>query len=104
MAGGIGFRIALMKFRPTYVSNELTDYICNFLRGHIVIVTSEERELLCGVMIEDNDIGEHVPELLLDLLSLLLQMLRWLGLGLRLVMIVGREVVQIHLYRSRRCD
>ena len=68
-----------------------------------MVVTGEERDLLCGVMIEDHNIGEHAPELLLDLLSLLLQLL--LGLRLRLVMIVGREVVvQIHLYRSRRCD
>ena len=101
-AAGIRYNIALKKCRPTYVSNELTDYICNFLRSHIMVVTGEERDLLCGVMIEYNDIGEHVPELLLDLLSLLLQMLLWLGL--RWVVIVRREVVvQIHLNRSRRC-
>ena len=61
-----------------------------------MVVTGEERDLLGGVVIEDNNIGKHIPELLLDLLS-------WLGL-LRLVVIVRREVVvQIHLNRSRRC-
>ena len=99
----LGKRLALKEHRSTtYISDELTDDICNFLRGHIMVVTGEERDLLGGVMIEDHDIGEHAPELLLDLLSLLLQMLRWLGL--RLEMIAGREVVHIHLYRSRRCD
>ena len=67
-----------------------------------MVVTGKERNLLCGIIVKENDIGEHVPELLLDLLSLLLQMLLWLGL--RWVVIVRREVVvQIHLNRSRRC-
>lgn len=50
----------------TYLLDEFADDVGDLLRGQVVVIAGEARDLVGGLLVKEAYLGEHAPEVLLN--------------------------------------